>query len=70
MNNDALKPAYSCSEQSGTFPDSLDICTKPDIKGGLELGLSKWKVEALAALKVGVGGFQSMILKVFLIVTS
>jgi len=37
-----------------------------EAEGSLELGLSKWKVELLAALQVGATEVQSMILKVVL----
>lgn len=37
------------------------------MQGSLEVGLSKWKVELLAALEVGASEVQSMILKVCLV---
>ncbi|XP_054793917.1 uncharacterized protein LOC129299475 isoform X1 [Prosopis cineraria] len=45
------------SEKSET---SLDLGTTSDVQGGQ---LSQWKAQVLAAVKVGAGGFQSMILK-------
>ncbi|KAI4347322.1 hypothetical protein L6164_008141 [Bauhinia variegata] len=54
----------SLRKESETFPGLvLDIDKASKDQGGLELGLSQWKVQALAALKVGAGEFQSMMLK-------
>ncbi|OMO63362.1 hypothetical protein CCACVL1_22409 [Corchorus capsularis] len=51
------------SEESGTFPGLWENNDISDIQNSLELGLSQWKVQVLAAAKVGATGFQSMILK-------
>ncbi|XWS50890.1 hypothetical protein CRYUN_Cryun12cG0128800 [Craigia yunnanensis] len=51
------------SEESGTFPGLWENNNISDIQNSLELGLSQWKVQVLAAGKVGAAGFQSMILK-------
>ncbi|XP_010537512.1 PREDICTED: uncharacterized protein LOC104812180 [Tarenaya hassleriana] len=50
-------------EESGIFPGLWESSELSDVKGSLELGLSKWKVELLAALKVGAVEVQSMVLK-------
>lgn len=63
----ALQPlTYPCSEASGVFPGLWENSEVSEAKGSLELGLSKWKVELLAALQVGATEVQSMILKVVL----
>ena len=54
------------SEQSGTFPSSWENSYTSDGRGSLELGLSQWKVQAIAALKVGAEELSSVILKVLL----
>ncbi|ESQ27838.1 hypothetical protein EUTSA_v10018766mg [Eutrema salsugineum] len=51
------------SEASGIFPGLWENSQASKVKGSLELGLSKWKVELLAALEVGAAEVQSMILK-------
>ncbi|XP_010416153.1 PREDICTED: uncharacterized protein LOC104702042 isoform X2 [Camelina sativa] len=51
------------SEASGVFPGLWENSEVSEAKGSLELGLSKWKVELLAALQVGATEVQSMILK-------
>ena len=55
------------SEESGTFPGLWENNNISDVQNSLELGLSQWKVQVLAAGKVGAVGFQSMILKVFIL---
>ena len=42
-----------CSHESSTFQT-----------GSLELGLSQWKVQAIAGLKIGASEIRKMILKV------
>lgn len=63
---------YPCSEASGIFPGLWENSEVSEVKGSLELGLSKSKVEILAALQVGATEIQSMFLKVvfFLSVTT
>lgn len=56
-----------CSEASGIFPGLWDSSQASEVQGSLEVGLSKWKVELLAALEVGASEVQSMILKVSLV---
>nr|VDC88629.1 unnamed protein product [Brassica rapa] len=51
------------SEASGIFPGLWDSSQASEVQGSLEVGLSKWKVELLAALEVGASEVQSMILK-------
>jgi hypothetical protein len=51
------------SEASGVFPGMWENSEVSEAEGSLELGLSKWKVELLAALQVGATEVQSMILK-------
>ncbi|RID75024.1 hypothetical protein BRARA_B02093 [Brassica rapa] len=51
------------SEASGVFPGLWDSSQASEVQGSLEVGLSKWKVELLAALEVGASEVQSMILK-------
>ncbi|KAK8583681.1 hypothetical protein V6N12_067943 [Hibiscus sabdariffa] len=51
------------SEESGTFPGLWENTNISNIPNSLELGLSKWKVQVLAAGKVGAAEFQSMVLK-------
>ncbi|XP_039011061.1 uncharacterized protein LOC120140078 isoform X2 [Hibiscus syriacus] len=51
------------SEESGTFPGLWENNNISNIQNSLELGLSQWKVQVLAAGKVGTAEFQSMILK-------
>ncbi|KFK23805.1 hypothetical protein AALP_AAs43167U000200, partial [Arabis alpina] len=51
------------SEASGIFPGLWENTEVPEVNGSLELGLSKWKVELLAALQVGATEIQSMFLK-------
>ncbi|XVF09372.1 hypothetical protein REPUB_Repub07fG0087200 [Reevesia pubescens] len=51
------------SEESGTFPGLWENNNISNIRNSLELGLSQWKVQVLAAGKVGAAEFQSMILK-------
>lgn len=58
---------YPCSEASGIFPGLWDSSQASEVQGSLEVGLSKWKVELLAALEVGASEVQSMILKVCLL---
>lgn len=55
------------SEESGTFPGLWENNNVSNIQNSLELGLSQWKVEVLAAGKVGAAAFQSIILKVFIL---
>lgn len=45
----------------------MDLQTVSSVQGGQELGLSQWKAQVLAALKVGAGEFRSIFLKVSLI---
>ncbi|XP_022738833.1 uncharacterized protein LOC111291399 isoform X2 [Durio zibethinus] len=51
------------SEESGTFPGLWESNNISNIQNSLELGLSQWKVQVLAAGKVGAAGLQSIILK-------
>ncbi|XP_012469105.1 uncharacterized protein LOC105787237 isoform X3 [Gossypium raimondii] len=51
------------SEESGTFPGLWEHNNISNIQNSLELGLSQWKVQVLAAGKVGATEFQSMVLK-------
>ncbi|KAA8542917.1 hypothetical protein F0562_024069 [Nyssa sinensis] len=51
------------SEESGTFPSSLASFKTSNSHGSLELGLSQWKVQAVAALRVGAEELRSIILK-------
>ncbi|XP_043695486.1 uncharacterized protein LOC122646077 isoform X1 [Telopea speciosissima] len=51
------------SHESGTIPCSLESSKISRSHGSLELGLSQWKVQALAALKVGAAELQSTFLK-------
>ncbi|KAG8488104.1 hypothetical protein CXB51_018279 [Gossypium anomalum] len=51
------------SEESGTFPGLWENNNISNIQNSLELGLSQWKVQVLAAGKVGATEFQSMVLK-------
>ncbi|GMI76594.1 hypothetical protein like AT1G73470 [Hibiscus trionum] len=51
------------SEESGTFPGLWENNNISNIQNSLELGLSQWKVQVLAAGKVGAAEFQSMVLK-------
>ncbi|XVE63960.1 hypothetical protein DITRI_Ditri07aG0062500 [Diplodiscus trichospermus] len=51
------------SRESGIFPGIWESNNISNIQNSLELGLSQWKVQVLAAGKVGASGFQSMILK-------
>lgn len=46
------------------FNSSEESLDASDGHGGLEFGLSKWKVQAAAALKAGAEGVRSIILKV------
>eukprot|EP00262_Sarcandra_glabra_P007333 TRINITY_DN20052_c0_g1_i1.p1 TRINITY_DN20052_c0_g1~~TRINITY_DN20052_c0_g1_i1.p1 ORF type:complete len:371 (+),score=36.46 TRINITY_DN20052_c0_g1_i1:183-1295(+) len=46
----AIRSLWECSKFSNSY-------------GGLELGLSQWKVHAVAALKFGAGELQSMVIK-------
>lgn len=56
-----LNLACFCSENSETSADTLDHCMGSNVQGGQ---LSQWRAQVLAALKVGAGEFQSVILKV------
>ncbi|KAK9278312.1 hypothetical protein L1049_027877 [Liquidambar formosana] len=51
------------SEESGICPSSCEKSKDSNSHGGLEFGLSRWKVEGVAALKVGAAEIQSVILK-------
>ncbi|XP_017973820.1 PREDICTED: uncharacterized protein LOC18604472 [Theobroma cacao] len=51
------------SDESGTFPGLWENNNISNIQNSLEVGLSQWKVQVIAAAKVGAAGFQSMILK-------
>ncbi|CAN8239660.1 unnamed protein product [Cochlearia groenlandica] len=51
------------SEASGIFPGLWENSQPSEVKGSLEVGLSKWKVELLAALELSATEVQSMILK-------
>ncbi|KAJ8753701.1 hypothetical protein K2173_026377 [Erythroxylum novogranatense] len=51
------------SEESGTFPGLWGTSKASNGQVSLELGLSQQKVQAFAALKLGVAELQSMILK-------
>ncbi|EOY21542.1 Uncharacterized protein TCM_013300 isoform 2, partial [Theobroma cacao] len=53
------------SDESGTFPGLWENNNISNIQNSLEVGLSQWKVQVIAAAKVGAAGFQSMILKLF-----
>lgn len=64
LYSDDLKLQYSCREESGNYPGLLDTCTASDGQGSLQFGLSQWKVQSLAALKVGAEDLRSIILKV------
>lgn len=55
------------SDESGTFPGLWENNNISNIQNSLEVGLSQWKVQVIAAAKVGAAGFQSMILKVFIL---
>ncbi|CAL5362718.1 unnamed protein product [Camellia sinensis] len=50
-------------DESGTFPSSWESSKNPDNHGSLELGLSPWKVQAIAALRVGASELRRIILK-------
>ncbi|GAV87235.1 hypothetical protein CFOL_v3_30661 [Cephalotus follicularis] len=51
------------SEESGIFPGLWENSEASNVQGSLELGLSQWKVQGLAALKVGAAELYSMVLK-------
>ncbi|CAN1180256.1 hypothetical protein LINPERHAP2_LOCUS34680 [Linum perenne] len=51
------------SEETGTFPGLWESSKSIDGEGGLELGLSKWKLQGLGALKEVVEELQPIILK-------
>lgn len=51
------------SEESGVFPGLWESSNAADIENSLELGLSQWKVQGFAALKVGAEQVKSMMLK-------
>ncbi|XP_044465065.1 uncharacterized protein LOC123195444 isoform X3 [Mangifera indica] len=51
------------SEESGVFPGLWENSKASDIQNTLELGLSHWKVQGLAFMKVGAAELKSMILK-------
>ncbi|XP_031280074.1 uncharacterized protein LOC116138507 isoform X3 [Pistacia vera] len=51
------------SEESGVFPGLWENSKAIDIQNTLELGLSQWKVQGLAFMKVGAAELKSMILK-------
>lgn len=46
------------------FNSSKESLDASDGHGSLEFGLSKWKVQAAAAIKAGAEGVRSVILKV------
>ncbi|CAL5442532.1 unnamed protein product [Camellia sinensis] len=50
-------------DESGTFPSSWESSKNPDNHGSLELGISPWKVQAIAALRVGASELRRIILK-------
>ncbi|ESR54572.1 hypothetical protein KPL70_007569 [Citrus sinensis] len=51
------------SEESGVFPGSWENSEASDAQNSLELGLSQWKVQALAAFNAGAVELKSMMLK-------
>lgn len=51
------------SEESGVFPGSWENSEASDAQTSLELGLSQWKVQALAAFNAGAVELKSMMLK-------
>ncbi|KAJ4972547.1 hypothetical protein NE237_005721 [Protea cynaroides] len=51
------------SHESGIIPCSLESSKISRSHGSLELGLSQWKVQVFAAVKVGAGELQSTFLK-------
>ncbi|KAK3224640.1 hypothetical protein Dsin_004502 [Dipteronia sinensis] len=51
------------SEESGIFPGLWESFEASNNESNLELGLSQWKVQGFAALKVGVAQLKSMMLK-------
>ncbi|XP_021907688.1 uncharacterized protein LOC110822002 isoform X2 [Carica papaya] len=51
------------SEELGNFPGFSENSGSSNFEGSLEVGLSQWKVQAVAALKVGAKELQSMILR-------
>lgn len=55
------------SEESGVFPGSWENSEASDAQNSLELGLSQWKVQALAAFNAGAVELKSMMLKVYLL---
>lgn len=56
-----------CSEESGALPKSWENSKASTSHGNLELGLSQWKVQAVAALGAGARELRSIILKVWLL---
>lgn len=54
----------SFSEESGVFPGLWDNLKASDNQNSLEVGISPWKVQALAALKVAAVELKSTIFKV------
>ncbi|KAK0587652.1 hypothetical protein LWI29_026434 [Acer saccharum] len=51
------------SEESGIFPGLWESSEASNNESNLELGLSQWKVQGFAALKVGAAQLKSMMLK-------
>lgn len=47
------------------FHSSKESLDDSDGHGSLEFGLTKWKVQAVAAIKAGAEGARSIILKVY-----
>lgn len=56
-----------CSEESGALPKSWENSKASTSHGNLELGLSQWKVQAVAALGARARELRSIILKVWLL---
>ncbi|KAF4404511.1 hypothetical protein G4B88_005897 [Cannabis sativa] len=64
----------SCSEELEAFPGLLEFSGASNAEGGLEFGLSRWKVQALSALKdvrsvVLKGGGIITLAKIFQVVS-
>ncbi|KAH9724665.1 hypothetical protein KPL70_007569 [Citrus sinensis] len=58
-----LMHVFDITEESGVFPGSWENSEASDAQNSLELGLSQWKVQALAAFNAGAVELKSMMLK-------